>query len=312
MAANSGNMPTMMVLGSYQFSINTIVFQEWARKTKWKWPGQERMGQMDALQFTGAENDTLELPGVLYPDWRGDITSLDTLRNMGDDGQPYQLVDSMGYVLGRWVIEGLDEKQSNHKADGTPRKIEFTLSLRMFDDGQQPDDGSSVLAKATGAATAAAGSTSGALSGFSSMVSSVQSSAATVLGDLKSAAAQVQSAVAPVLADANSAIGALNRGMAVANDLRNTASQVAQQVQSIGNIGGALSGAKTLLDKVQALGIHAASANAVINNISSMAGSIPAAATSALTTAGKATTGVSTLLTNTQNAAQSLMSQFSS
>ncbi|HDR9259637.1 TPA: phage tail protein [Burkholderia vietnamiensis] len=304
-------MPTMMVLGDYLFSINTLVFQKWARSTEWRWPAQERMGQYDALQFTGPGPDTLELPGVLYPNWNGDINSMDDLRAMGDDGQPYLLVDSMGYVQGRWILERLDEEQSLHMVDGTPQKIDFTLHLRKFDDGEEPDDGASILDKATGAVAAATGAGSGAVSGVTGMISKIQSGAASVLGDLKSAAAKVQAAVAPVLADAQSVIGAVNRGIAVVNDVRNVASQVEQQVKSIGNIGAALSGSQTLLDKVHALGLHAASASAVVSNISAMAGTLPDAATSAMSAASNATKGVSDLLTSAQSAAQSIITKYS-
>jgi phage protein U len=308
MAADSGNNPVMMVLGDFQFSLNTLVFQEWARTTGWKWPAQERFGQLDALQFTGPDAETLQLPGVLYPNWRGDISSLDELRSMGDNGQPFLLVDSMGYVQGRWVIQKLDEKQTSHGTDGTPRKVEFTLELRKFDDGEPADNGSSILDKVSSVASSVtSGTTASALSGFAGMAKSVQSSAATALGTLKSAAAQVTSVVAPVLSDAASAVGALNRSIDVVNDLRATANDVAAQVKSIGTIGGALSGTKTLMDKVSALGIHAASATRVVENISLSAGSVAPAVASALKSASTATTGVSSLLASADSAASALL-----
>jgi phage protein U len=313
MANDSGNLPTMMVLGDYIFSLNTLVFQEWARTTEWKWPAQERMGQLAAKQFTGRGEDALELPGVIYPDYKGDIQSLDELRAMANDGLPYDLTDSMGFYQGRWVINRLDEKQTHHKTDGTPRKVEFTLRLSIFDDGTTADDGSSVLDKASGAATAAttATGTTSALSGFASMAKTVQTTAATALGSLKAAAAQVQTAVAPVLAEANSAIGALNRSISVVNDLRSTAANVAAQVQSIGNIGAVLSGSKTLLDKIEALGTGASSATRVIGNISLVAGSVPSSVSTALSSASNATASVSSLLDSTKTAANSLLAKFS-
>ncbi|SAL03080.1 bacteriophage tail-related protein [Caballeronia fortuita] len=315
MANDSGNSPVLMVLDDFQFSLNTIVFQEWQRTTGWKWPAQERFGQMDALQFTGPENDTLVLPGVLYPNWKGDIESLDALRQMADQGSPYQLVDSMGFVQGRWVIEKLDEKQAAHDTSGTPRKVEFSLSLKKFDDGETASDASDILdnaSSAAGAVTGATSSTASALSGFSGMVKSVQSTAATALGSLKSAAAQVTAAVAPVMAEAASAVGALNRSIDVVNDLRATAADVAAQVKSIGTVAGALSGTKTLMDKVGALGSHAASATRVVDNIKLMASGIPASATSALDAASTATTGVSSLLASTESAANSLLKKLTS
>jgi phage protein U len=315
MANDSGNNPVMMVLGDFQFSLNSIVFQEWQRSTGWKWPAQERFGQLDALQFTGLENDTLQLPGVLYPNWKGDIGSLDDLRQMADAGVPYLLVDSMGFVQGRWVIEKLDEKQAAHDASGTPRKVEFSLALKKFDDGEVASDASDILdsvsSAASAASSAATSGTSAALSGFASMAKSVQSGAASALGSLKSAAAQVSAAVTPVMTQAASAVGALNRSIDVVNDLRATANDVAAQVKSIGTVAGALSGTKTLMDKVSALGTHAASATRVVDNIRLISG-VPAAATNALNAASTATTGVSTLLASTENAASALLKKLTS
>ncbi|WP_322009211.1 phage tail protein [Paraburkholderia sp. J12] len=308
--AAGGNMPTLMVLGSFQFSINTIVFQEWARKNKWKWGALQRMGQFDALQFLGPENDTLDLPGVLYPRWKGDINSLDTLRSMGDAGQPYQLVDSMGYTQGRWIIEGLDETQKFHDVDGTPKKVEFTLSLKLYDEGDDTDDGSAILSQVSSAASAATGANASAVSGFSSMVSSIQSTAAATLGTLKSAVQQVQTAVAPVLNEAASVVGAVNRSIAMVNDVKSATTNIEQQVKAAGNVAGALSGAKTLLGKVSALGIQATSATAVIGNVSSAVGGIPQAAQSALQTANAATVGATAMLNSAQSDISSFISTY--
>ncbi|WP_296652909.1 phage tail protein [Paraburkholderia sp.] len=308
--AAGGNMPALMVLGTFQFSLNTIVFQEWARKNKWKWGALERVGQFDALQYLGPENDTLDLPGVLYPKWKGDINSLDTLRSMGDAGQPYQLVDSMGYTQGRWIIEGLDEKQSFHDADGTPKKVEFTLSLKLHDTGDDTDDGSAILSQASSATAAASSADASAVSGFSSLVSTVQKNASAALGTLKSAVQQVQIAVAPVINEAASVVGAVNRSIAMVNDVRNAATNIEQQVKAAGNIAGALSGAKTLLGKVSALGVQGTSATAVIGNVSSIVGGIPQAAQSALQTANAATVGATAMLNSTQSDVKSFISTY--
>lgn len=306
----------MMVLGDFQFSLNTIVYQEWQRSTGWKWPSQERFGQLDALQYTGLGEEVLVLPGVLYPNWKGDIDSLDELRGMADDGVPYLLVDSMGYVLGRWVIEKLDEKQTLHDSSGTPRKVEFSLSLKKFDDGETAADASSILDSVSSAASAvsgaAASSDASALSGFSSMAKSIQSSAATTLGSLKSAAAQVTATVAPVMTQAASAVGALNRSVDVVNDLRSTASNVAAQVQSIGTLAGALSGTKTLMDKVRALGSHASSATLVVQNIGLLADNQPSNVRTVLSSAAVATTSVSSLLSSAESAGSALLAKLTS
>nr|WP_291240753.1 phage tail protein [Gemmobacter sp.] len=42
------------------------------------------------------------------------------------------LVDGMGWVWDRWVITGVEERKSLFMADGAPRKIEFTTSLKAY------------------------------------------------------------------------------------------------------------------------------------------------------------------------------------
>lgn len=310
--AAGGNMPTLMVLGDYQFSINTLVFQEWARTSEWNWPVQTRMGQWDVLQFTGPSNDKLELPGVLYPKWKGDIASLDTLRSMASAGKPYQLMDSKGHVQGRWVIERLEEKQTFYDVDGTPKKIEFTLSLKLYAKDSDLDNGRSILSQASSAMSSAKGTNTSAVSSFSSMAKTIKNDAATALDALQSAAKQVKTVVSPVLSGVASVVGAVNRSIAVVHDVRNAAANIEQQVKSVGNVTAALSGAKTLLDKAGALSIHARSAMAVIGNVSEVVGPLPAEANAAMSTAHIATANTTALLNNTKSAARSFINKYSS
>ena len=132
---NSGNAPVLMMLGGFKFSLNTAVFQQMQRSTSYRWPAQERVGKLDALQFTGPGEDRITLPGVIYPDWRGDAEQVDQLRALAARGRPLQLIAASGDILGAWVIESVEEVQSFYKPDGTFRKQEFTVSIRKFSDG---------------------------------------------------------------------------------------------------------------------------------------------------------------------------------
>ena len=100
---NSGNAPVLLMLGGFKFSLNTAVFQEMRRLTSWRWPAQERMGGLDALQCTGPGEDTITLPGVIYPDFKGGNGQLDDLRVIGDAKRPVRLISSSGQILGLWV-----------------------------------------------------------------------------------------------------------------------------------------------------------------------------------------------------------------
>jgi uncharacterized protein len=126
----------MMSLGQFVFSVSTLAYQELQRRTSWKHASTSRIGGRNARQFTGPGDDTITLTGWFAPDQGiGKLASLTELRTMGDDGDAYALVDGAGKVYGAFVIEGLDEGQTLHQKDGTPRRVEFTLSLMRVDDG---------------------------------------------------------------------------------------------------------------------------------------------------------------------------------
>ncbi|WNL50861.1 tail protein [Xanthomonas phage Murka] len=129
---SSGNAPVLLMLGGFKFSLNTAVFTEMHRSTSYKWPAQERLGQYDALQFTGPGEDRIRLPGIIYPDWKGGNVQVGQLRSLADQGRPLKLISATGSILGQWVIESVEEGQSFFKPDGTFRKQQFTVTIRKF------------------------------------------------------------------------------------------------------------------------------------------------------------------------------------
>lgn len=128
----SGFVP-MLMLGNFRFSLNNAVFQEMRRTAEFKWPSQDRVGQRPALQFTGMGEDTIVLPGVIYPEWRGSAAAMANLRVMASKGQPYLLLDAGGNIYGRWVITNVEESRGAFAGFAVPRKIEFSVTLQHFD-----------------------------------------------------------------------------------------------------------------------------------------------------------------------------------
>lgn len=128
-----GQMNIMMQLGTFQFCIQTAVYQELIRKNEYKWPSQHRFGQRPSRQFVGVGDETIQLPGVIYPEYRGGFQQVEAMRRMAARGQPLLLVDGLGKLWGQYVIESIDEKQSLFAAFGAPRKMEFSISLARFD-----------------------------------------------------------------------------------------------------------------------------------------------------------------------------------
>ena len=48
----------------------------------------------------------------------------------------HRVIEGSGRIYGLWVIESLSETKTVFFRDGTPRRIEFTLSLKRIDDDQ--------------------------------------------------------------------------------------------------------------------------------------------------------------------------------
>jgi len=128
---SGGNV--MMALGNFQFGLNSAAYQELTRSTEQRWASQDRFGQLAALQHTGPGAETITLPGVIYPEFRGGLGQLDRMRELAGRAVPLTLITGTGRILGRYVIERVEERQSVFAAAGLPRKVEFTLNLRLYD-----------------------------------------------------------------------------------------------------------------------------------------------------------------------------------
>ncbi len=122
----------MFVLGPFRLNIDTLPPQEMARTSSYSWPEIERVGAAPSLQFTGKGADTMTLPGVFYPHYKGGLAQLPAMRLAAEQGLPLPVINGYGFFLGLWVIEGIDETQSIFFKDGAPRKVDFVISLKQY------------------------------------------------------------------------------------------------------------------------------------------------------------------------------------
>lgn len=129
---NSGNAPVLLSLGEVQFSLNTAALQQVSRNTEASWAQVPRIGQLDALQYTGPGNDTWTIPCDLYPDWKGSANVIEALRMMARSGGVYFLMAANGDVIGLFVVRSVTEEQSLFKSGGAARKYAFTLTLQRY------------------------------------------------------------------------------------------------------------------------------------------------------------------------------------
>ncbi|WP_040269172.1 phage tail protein [Pseudomonas rhodesiae] len=123
----------MLSLGMFVFSLSTLAYQELQRQTNWRHASNSLVGAAPALQFVGRGEDTITLPGILLPELAGSTLSLDALRLMANTGKAWPMVEGTGRIYGLWVIESLSETKTLFFRDGTPRRIEFTLTLKRTD-----------------------------------------------------------------------------------------------------------------------------------------------------------------------------------
>ncbi|MGQ5369312.1 phage tail protein, partial [Xanthomonas arboricola pv. corylina] len=104
------------------------------RQMSWRHATSERVGARAASQFLGPGDETIELSGLIAPDLTGSRGSLTTLRRLAAAGEPLPLVDGTGWVYGPYVLLAVNETATLFFPDGTPRRVEFQLSLRRTDD----------------------------------------------------------------------------------------------------------------------------------------------------------------------------------
>ncbi len=122
----------MMALGTFRFGVNQANYQTFSRTASWRWEAQDRVGRRPAMQFIGPGADDITLEGVIYPHFRGGLRQVEMMRLVANQGQPLILVDGLGWVWERWVITSVEERKSLFMADGTARKIEFTMTLSAY------------------------------------------------------------------------------------------------------------------------------------------------------------------------------------
>ncbi|MFA9396507.1 MAG: phage tail protein [Halodesulfovibrio sp.] len=122
----------MMKLGDFVFSLNTAAFQSMSRSSSYNWAEQARIGTHPCLQFTGVGAETICLPGIILPRFKGGLKQVVEMRVLAGHGKPLQLMDGFGDLKGFWCITSIKEDASDFLAGGYPQKIEFTLELKYY------------------------------------------------------------------------------------------------------------------------------------------------------------------------------------
>ncbi|GFZ69525.1 phage tail protein [Pseudomonas amygdali pv. eriobotryae] len=121
----------------YYFNLDTAAFDELSRSSDFRWASQERLTRRPAQQFIGTGEDSLSLKGAVFPNFKGGIKQLDTLRGIAALGVPLALTTGYGAVMGNWCLKKIQEDQSALMRGGIPRKQAFTLEFTRYGDDMQ-------------------------------------------------------------------------------------------------------------------------------------------------------------------------------
>jgi len=127
----------MAKLGSFMFGLDTAAFQTLKRVSTYRWQAQDRIGKKPALQNTGQGADTITLSGEIYPHFRGGLGQIGALRAQAANGKPLTLIyafENVGQYCGLWCVTEISETRTVLFSNGTPRKIEFDMTLLEYGD----------------------------------------------------------------------------------------------------------------------------------------------------------------------------------
>jgi phage protein U len=126
----------LMSLDQFVFGVDTLQHQQLQRQMSWRHARNSRIGARAAGQFLSPGDDSITISGVLIPEIAGSLYAIDDLAAMGALGEAYVLVDGDGKVYGAFSIESIDQTGSYIRANGTPRKVEFSIRLNREDDSR--------------------------------------------------------------------------------------------------------------------------------------------------------------------------------
>lgn len=256
----------MMHLGSFEFSIATAAYQELTRNVAHRWAESELFGQRPSLQYLGPGAETINLPGVVYPEYRGGLDQITAMMDLAGRGELLDMVSGHGDALGRWVIETVEESKSNFGQAGVPRKMEFSLSLRRAPDAAGAVAGKGRVAPAAPVIAAIPADAITPAQKVGGLASSLSSAAEGLGATLSNAGRLIEQRLAPITELAREATGALSRSLGVVDELRIMADRSLASVGVRPLASNALNQAQNLANRANQLVSRAESASVVMRD----------------------------------------------
>ena len=130
-----GRGPSPMALGSFVFRALGFSFDGQGRELSSAWAEIDVCGDLDALQWMGAQSDSFSIHGAVFDEAFGGQASLDGIRSAALAGKPLMLVTRAGRVHGLHVVFGVSEDRSVINAAGQARINAYQIELRRYSGG---------------------------------------------------------------------------------------------------------------------------------------------------------------------------------
>ena len=130
-------MIPLLALGPHIFDILPMSLQRIEEQTKARWPAVARFGRPPARQFTGMDEDSLKIDGLIFEDeWAGHQQYL-AIKATQRAGVPIMMLgwaSGGGYasVFGNVVLLSVGATHEYLRSDGIGRKIAFTIEVASF------------------------------------------------------------------------------------------------------------------------------------------------------------------------------------
>lgn len=119
----------LFALGMFVFDSQTMLPDRIERDRAWRHARDDRFLAPAASQYVGPGDDKVTISGVLVPELAGSASAIETLAEMANEGEAYQLMDGTGTLLGCYTIERVANGGSNLLDTGQARKIDFVLEV---------------------------------------------------------------------------------------------------------------------------------------------------------------------------------------
>jgi phage protein U len=128
----SGQGPTPMALGPYQFRALGFSFQSVGRDTETNWAEIPVAYREDSLQWTGPKSTSIVIDGCIFDHEYGGQDSLEGVRRAAKTGMPLYFVTRGGDLGGLHVVMSISEDMDYFDGRGRPWKNSYSITLRQY------------------------------------------------------------------------------------------------------------------------------------------------------------------------------------